>query len=301
MNKKPLIIDCDPGIDDAIALLLLYKHKHLFDIKLICTTAGNCSVETTLNNVKYFAKNYFPEAVVAKGSPNPLVKINAQNAEDVHGESGLGLVKLTKQTYPHLENSVEAMKDVLFYSKDKVTIITLGALTNIAKLVINYPELKDKIDRIYSMGGSIHGNGNIESYAEFNAYSDPEAFDLVAKAGVPIVINPLELAQNSKIPKETIKKYKPQNEKQQFAFDIASSMNEFQDPVNIGIYDAHSVLALIKPEFYNFVPCDIEIYTNSEVRGKCVLTKNEKSKNYFQILKNADETNNFILNELFSL
>ena len=98
---------------------MLYKHKHLFDIKLICTTAGNCSVETTLNNVKYFAKNYFPEAVVAKGSKNPLVKTNAQNAEDVHGESGLGLVKLTKQTYPHLENSVEAMKDVLIDTKDK--------------------------------------------------------------------------------------------------------------------------------------------------------------------------------------
>ena len=301
MKKTPLIIDCDPGIDDAIALLLIYKYKDLFDIKLISSTAGNCSIDTTTNNVRYFADNFFNGTKVSQGSPIPLVKVNPLGAEDVHGESGLGSVKIKKQTYPIAEDSVEIMRDIIFNSDEKVTILCLGALTNIARLIVAHPEVREKISQIYSMIGSINGEGNIEPYAEFNAYFDPEALDLVAKSGIPMVINPLELARGSKIPKSTLKQYTPKNKLQQFVADITSSLNEFNDPINIGIYDAHSAVALISPEQYNFVPCDIEIYTNSETRGKCVLTENKNSKHYYLTLKNANNTNKFILNELFNL
>ena len=300
-NKLPLIIDCDPGIDDAIALLLLYKHKELFDIKLIASTAGNCSVDTTLNNVKFFAKKFFPGTKVAKGSPNPIVKTNPLGAEDVHGDSGLGKVKIDIQDYPASDNSIEEMKNILLESEEKITVLCLGALTNIARLIVAYPEVREKIAQIYSMIGSINGEGNIEPYAEFNAYYDPEALDIVAKSGIPMVINPLELARGSKIPKTTLNDYSPNSEYQQFVADITSSLNEFNDPDNIGVYDAHSALALIDPQHYNFVPCDIEIYTNYEVRGKCVLTNNGNSKHYYQTLKDKEATNKYILEELFSL
>jgi non-specific riboncleoside hydrolase len=301
MKKLPLIIDCDPGIDDALALLLLYKHKEKFDIKLITSTAGNCSIETTTNNVLYFLDKFFPESKVGKGSPTPIVKINPLSAEDVHGASGLGSVKVQQYDQSNIPSSIEVMRDVLVNSEEKITLLTIGAMTNVARLLITYPETRNKIERIYSMIGSISGKGNIEPYAEFNAYFDPEALDIVTKCGIPMVINPLELARDSKLPKATLEQYIPQNEIQQFVSNITASLNEFNDPINIGIYDAHSAVALINPDLYEFHPCDINIYTNFEVRGKCVLTPNPSSKNYYQTLKNAKDANDYILNELFTL
>jgi len=302
MNKKiPVIIDCDPGIDDALALLILYKHREMFDVKLITSISGNCSIETTSKNIQFLAAQYFPNTPIAKGASHGLVKYSKSISEDVHGSGGLGSVKIKKQNYSIADNAVEEMYKIISSSRTKITLITLGALTNIAKLIINYPETKQKIERIYSMIGSIDGNGNIEPYAECNAFFDPEAFDIVSKSGIPMTINPLELAQNSKVPKASFKDFQALNKHQQLALDLLSSINEYKDPINIGLYDIHSVLAIIRPELYEYIPCDINVYTNTIERGKCILTKNKNSKNYYQVLKDANLTNTYIINELFNL
>ena len=205
MDKRTLIIDTDPGIDDAVAFLILAKYKDNFDIKLFSSTAGNCSIDITTKNTQFFAEKYFNGVRVAKGMPDPLVRVQPRDASDVHSAGGLGNYQIPSVVnYPVEEDSVEAMADVLRNAKDKVTLVTLGAMTNVARLMINYPELRCKIDKIYAMIGSIEGKGNIEPYAEFNAYFDPEALDIVAKAGIPMVVNPMELGVASVIKKSNI-------------------------------------------------------------------------------------------------
>ena len=301
MKKIPLIIDCDPGIDDALALLLLYKHREKFDIKLISATAGNCPLSVTINNVAYFRDRYFKGVPIAMGLEKPLVKVNPSNAEDVHGPSGLGIIDVGKQDLSKALDALTTMRDILMNSKEKITLLTLGAQTNIARLIIAYPEVRDKIEVIYAMIGSINGEGNIEPYAEFNAYFDPEAFDIVAKSGIPMIINPLELAKGSKISRTLLSTLRPTNSNQQFAYDLITNINEFNDPYNVGIYDAHSAMALINPTLYNFVPCDIETFTNSGVRGKCLLTENKNGKYKYQVIKDTNKCNKYMLDELLSL
>ena len=177
MKRLPIIVDSDPGIDDALALLLLSKHQKNFNIKLLSATAGNNPIDTTANNLKFFAQKYFKNVPVAIGSKLPLIRQNIDYCEDVHGKSGLGTINVGKINYPVLEEeSYIEMHKILKKSKEKITIIALGAMTNIAKLLINFPDIKSKIERIYAMIGSIEGKGNITQNAEFNAYFDAEAF-----------------------------------------------------------------------------------------------------------------------------
>ena len=139
MEKKTLIIDADPGIDDALALLILAKYKKYFNIKLLTTCAGNCSIDVTTKNTLYFAKNYFDGVRVAMGEKEPLVRVHPLDASDVHSSTGLGGFDAPKVDYPCEDNACNAIAETIKSSKKKVTLVTLGAMTNIAKFVINYP------------------------------------------------------------------------------------------------------------------------------------------------------------------
>ena len=302
MDKRTLIVDTDPGIDDAIAFLILAKYKDNFDIKLFTTTAGNCSIDITTKNTQFFAEKYFNGVRVAKGASDPLVRVQPRDASDVHSAGGLGNFQIPEKiNYPVEENSVEAMADVLRSAKDKVTLVTLGAMTNVARLLINYPELRCKIDKIYAMIGSIEGKGNIEPYAEFNAYFDPEALDIVAKAGIPMVVNPMELGVASVIKKSRFVEQTSQNDTHDMIKTMVCGVKEsIGTSDDVCLYDPNTIVALIRPDLYEFVPCDIEIYTNSEVRGKCVMTKNNKGIHAYQIMKDPEAINKFVLDALFN-
>ena len=300
MTKRTLIVDTDPGIDDALALLLLYKYKKNFSIKLFCSTAGNIPIETTTNNLKFFVKTYFDGCEVAKGSESPLVKSKAVSAVHVHGQSGLGHFKVSKQNYPTLPNSVEAMYETIKKSRNKVTLLCLGPLTNVAKLLIMYPEIKSKIENIYTMIGSVKGKGNITPYAEFNSYFDPEAFDLVVKSEVPLILNPMELGFESRAKKSEFVSGIASPTQEMIAEMIAGSY-ESMDPTAFAIFDPLSVLALVKPEFFEFKKCWIDIETDGKKSGQSIIKDNPDGIHCYQVIKNAKETTNFILDTLKSI
>lgn len=298
MNKLPIIVDADPGIDDALALMLLSKHQKNFDIKLFCATAGNNPIEVTSNNLKYFALNYFNKVPVSIGASSPLVRINVESCEEIQGKGGLGTISIPKINYPTLKNeSAEEMYNLLKRAKKKISIIALGAMTNIAKLLINHPEIKDKIERIYTMIGSVKGKGNVTPYAEFNAYFDADAFSIVANSGIPLTINPFDLAHNSKIKKSTIEELDATTDNTKFAKELLLGINEV-DPTKISIFDLHSIVALYKPELYELIPCEINTFTDKDNCGKCILTKVKDSPHYYLELKDKNEANKFILDEL---
>jgi len=300
IKKIPLIIDTDPGCDDALALITLFKHIDNFDLKLICSTAGNIPIDITTRNVQFFAQNFFTGVKVAKGVANPLVK-NCENidAANVHGMTGMGNFDPGKQNYPYEKDSAKAMYDILLESKEPVTIISLGPLTNIARLFITYPDSKKYIKEIYSMIGSTGGHGNVTKYSEFNAFFDPEAFDIVAKSSVKIIFNTIELAEDARLPKERVLNKKPRDLTEKLILDIISGMTEVCDPESIFMYDSNSVVAVIKPDLYDFIPCDVTVTTTIEEGGKCTMVANPEGKHYFQKIKNVNRLNAYLMKNLF--
>lgn len=301
MKKLPIIIDCDPGGDDAMTLLTLFKNKELFDIRYICSSAGNTPIDVTTNNVKFFASRFFNGVKVGRGVGKALKKVNPETAEDVFGVSGLGFYSIPQIDYLCDEDGIAGMRDAIVKSEEKITIIALGPHTNIAKLLQDYPEVKENIAEIYTMIGSIEGIGNVKPYSEFNAYFDPDAFKIVADSGIKLTINPMELGHNSRLKKSSFIDRTYSSDVQEMITKIIDGMYEFRDPTLVSLFDVHSLLAILHPEFYDFINCDVNVTLDGVSDGQCFLPNNPSSKHRYQVLKDADSCNEFILKELFSL
>ncbi len=195
MKKIPVIIDCDPGCDDAIALLLAFASDRM-DIKGVMVSAGNVNINNTTENARKLVGAFKPELKIAKGCEKPLFK-TIVTAPEVHGESGLGSVRLP-ETDKKLEGitAIELIAEILKESEEKINIVITGPMTNIAVFLMVYPELKSKIEKFIIMGGSSIG-GNVTPSAEFNIYVDAEAADIVFKSGVDIVLCPLDVTMKA--------------------------------------------------------------------------------------------------------
>lgn len=299
VKKLPIIVDCDPGIDDALALIMLYENIEMFDLKLLCSCAGNTPIDVTTKNLQFFADNFFRGVKVAKGSNRALVKQSGISAANVHGDDGLGSYKIGHQKYPIEKDAVKAIVKTLKEADEPITYVALGPLTNLAKVVIMYPEVKQKIKVVYSMIGSIDGTGNIKPYSEFNSFYDPEAFDLVVKSGLKLVINPMQLGNETRVKKSEFSNMPTTTMKDNFVKTIASSINEVVDPTCVCLYDLNTIIALTNPEFYDFIPCDIFVETTRERSGQCLLIKNEKGKHCYQKAIDMNKLNKHILKTLF--
>ncbi|PWC05456.1 nucleoside hydrolase [Agromyces badenianii] len=183
----PVIIDCDPGHDDVFALWLAAGHPAL-ELVAVTTVGGNAPLEHTTRNARIaLSVAGVTEVPVAAGAVGPLVR-TLQTAEWIHGENGLGGPELPEPTVPlDPRTAIELMVDTLAGSSEPVAIIATGPITNVAILLRDHPELAGRIREIVWMGGSTE-RGNVTPYAEFNAWVDPEALDLVVRSGVPFTM-----------------------------------------------------------------------------------------------------------------
>ena len=168
----PMMIDCDPGHDDAIALVLALASPEL-EVKAVTASAGNQTPEKTLRNVlRMLTLLNRPDIPVAGGAWKPLMR-DLIIADNVHGESGLDGPSLPEPTFaPQNCTAVELMARVLRESQEPVTLVATGPQTNVALLLASHPELHAKIARIVIMGGAM-GLGNWQPAAEFNIFVDP--------------------------------------------------------------------------------------------------------------------------------
>ena len=205
MQKIPILIDCDPGHDDAVMLMLAIG-SGLFDIKAITTSAGNQTQEKTLKNALKILALLGSDIPVFRGCEKPLFR-NLIIADYVHGEMGLDGPDLPEPTQqPEAQSATEAMARILTDSPEKITLVPTGPLTNIATLLLAYPHLKPKIERISLMGGGIF-RGNMTPTAEFNIYVDPEAAAVVFNAGVPITMCGLDVTHKALVFQEDIDRF----------------------------------------------------------------------------------------------
>lgn len=201
MKRIPLIIDTDPGIDDAVAIALAVFNPR-FDVRLITTVAGNVSIEATTTNALKLMAYYGKDVPVARGAAEPLIR-QLDDASDIHGKTGMEGFDFPEPKTELLldKHAVEAMRDEIMASAEPVTVMPIGPLTNIALLLKTFPEVKSRIERIVLMGGSVT-RGNKGVMAEFNIFVDPEAAKIVLTSGLDITMATLDAGLGTVIPPE---------------------------------------------------------------------------------------------------
>lgn len=201
MKQIPLIIDTDPGIDDAVAIALAVFNPR-FDVRLITTVAGNVSIEATTTNALKLMAYYGKDVPVARGAAEPLIR-QLDDASDIHGKTGMEGFDFPEPKTELLldKHAVEAMHDEIMASAEPVTVMPIGPLTNIALLLKTFPEVKSRIERIVLMGGSVT-RGNKGVMAEFNIFVDPEAAKIVLTSGLDITMATLDAGLGTVIPPE---------------------------------------------------------------------------------------------------
>ncbi|AHM72869.1 pyrimidine-specific ribonucleoside hydrolase RihA [Yersinia hibernica] len=207
---RPIIIDCDPGHDDAIALILALASPEL-NVKAVTTCAGNQTPDKTLRNaLRILTLLERQDIPVAGGALKPLLR-ELIIADNVHGETGLDGPSLPDPDFsPQPENAVELMAKIVRASPHPVTIVATGPLTNVALLLAGHGALIAKIDRIVIMGGAVM-LGNWTPAAEFNIFVDPEAADRVFKSGIPITMAGLDVTHQAQVMDEDIDRIRQLN------------------------------------------------------------------------------------------
>ena len=190
---EKIIFDTDPGIDDALALLLLATSPEM-ELLAITVTHGNTSQEKCLRNALQLVELAgIPEIPVARGASEPLVK-DLSVAEETHGDGGLGYAQLPESSVkPHSLMAHDLIIDLIEKNPGEITLLCVGPMTNIALAFLKRPTITSQVKKIVSMGGAIHYPGNSTPQSEYNVFCDPEAFDIVLKAGIEFVLVPLDV------------------------------------------------------------------------------------------------------------
>lgn len=196
---RQVIIDSDPGIDDAVAILLAIASPAELDVRAIVAVAGNASVERTQTNARKMCELAGRwDIPVYAGCSGPLRR-PLVTGEDVHGESGLGSVLLPEPTMPLAdEHGVDFLIRALATADvAAITLATLGPLTNVATALAEAPTAARKLREVVMMGGAYTESGNITPWAEYNVYVDPEAAAAVIQSGVAVTMIPLDVTHKA--------------------------------------------------------------------------------------------------------
>ncbi|MGV8882811.1 MAG: nucleoside hydrolase [Rhodoglobus sp.] len=269
--KRTIILDCDPGHDDAVALFLALGSDAL-TVELVTTSAGNQTPDKTfLNARRLLALAGREDVPVAQGAPGPLRR-PLIIADYVHGESGLDGADLPEPTAaPDTRSALDAMVQTIRAAASPITIVATGPLTNVAILLLAHPELTPHIELISIMGGACFG-GNYTPNAEFNIYVDPEAADIVFNSGVPIAMFGLDVTLKAQLFAEDIAAIRALETRtgEVFAglldFFHLSTTPPFLAPEGhvegIHMHDPCAVAWLIDPSLFTMIHTRVDVVTN---------------------------------------
>ncbi len=265
--KKPIIMDCDPGHDDAIALLMALANERL-EVRAVTTVGGNqTSAKTLINAMKVLSFAGIHHVPVAAGASKPLVR-DLEIAPEVHGDSGLDGPELPEPAFSASPlSALELMEKVISESQVPITLVPTGPLTNIARLLIAAPHLKQKIERISLMGGSAVG-GNWTPAAEFNIMVDPEAAEIVFESGIPITMCGLDVTHKAQIFNSEIEEIRQQGGKVAVMvaelLDFFAKFHQEMGFEGSPLHDPCAVAWLIKPELFISQNLHVDIETCGE-------------------------------------
>lgn len=272
----PLVLDCDPGHDDALAIVVALARPEI-DLRAVTTVAGNAGLaETTRNALRVLTLLGRTDIPVAAGASGPLMR-PLHVADDVHGASGLEGAALPEPTFDvQSVGAVELLRRILADASEPVTIAAVGPLTNIALFVRTYPGLLDRIDSIRIMGGAIT-EGNTTASAEFNIWQDPDAAHIVFDCGRPITLMTLDVTHQALFGPADVARLEAIGTSVAAVFaDLLRYFARFH-ATRYGwdgspIHDAVVVGHLAVPSLVRTVPYRVDVETTSELtRGRTVV------------------------------
>jgi purine nucleosidase len=267
--RMDLLIDCDPGIDDAIALLLAFGSPE-FNLLGITTVGGNVPLVHTHTNARKICELAGVLNVpVAAGCGRPLVRSQVTRAEYVHGETGLGQMAFPDPKLAlHGQHGVDFLIDTLLNATHPIALATLGPLTNLAVALVKAPEIAAKIQSLTVMGGAI-GQGNITPSAEFNLYCDPHAAQVVFESGLPLTMLGLDVTHQAIATPDRLAKIRAMGDP--IGTTVATLLEQYShhDIQQYGfegapLHDPCVLAYLLKPELFESKRCFVEIETESD-------------------------------------
>lgn len=254
MGKRKILIDCDPGHDDAVALMMAGSSEK-FDILGITVEAGNQTIEKTGLNVLHLVEYLNLDVPVALGRGYPLNR-TPMNCAEIHGESGLDGFEfpVPKKKFENID-AVEFLYEVLS-KNEHVTLVLTGPVTNIGLLLTKYPEIKTNIDEIVLMGGSM-GHGNVTPAAEFNILCDPEAAEIVFNSGLVVKMIGLDVTRKVLLYPSILERMNSiGNKVSDLFYKLMKFFNKTQKEIfgfeGAPLHDPATILYLINPNIIKF-------------------------------------------------
>lgn len=281
MKPVNVIFDTDPGIDDAMALLLLHALPSI-NVQAISTVFGNASIEDCTRNALYICERFSLPYPVYKGAGVTFSGLAETAYPDfVHGADGLGDVGFpvpTRRAEP--QSSVDYMIETLRATSEPIEVLAVGRMTNLAEALKQAPDIASRIDRIVMMGGAVAVPGNVTEWAEANIYGDPEAAAFVFDSGVPVLMVGLDATLEHRMKKTALMSLRNQlGDAGEFLWQIKQCYLKFYADKGIfdgfPIHDSTAALALVHPECFEIRPGRLVCETLGEQRGRTVLTPSE--------------------------
>jgi purine nucleosidase len=269
-----VILDTDPGIDDALAFILL-KAMPEIELQAITVTHGNTSVEKcTTNALKLVELLGMQDIPVAIGADQPLVKALSV-AEETHGDTGLGHAILPPPVVTTVqENAANLIIKIVNANPGEITILCIGPVTNLALALLKEPSLRKKIKNVVSMAGAIHYPGNATPSSEYNVFCDPESFDILLRSGIDLTLVPLDVTYQCIFTKDHLARLKGARADIENFIDRSTAFYmefhaEYQGIQGCAINDPLAAAILVKPELVTFR----DYYVDIELHGEFTTAK----------------------------
>ncbi len=275
MDKRKIIIDCDPGHDDIMAILTALANDDRLEILGFTTVAGNQTLPKVTNNLLKVEEYLDLNIPVYAGEAHPLIRYG-QPQPAAHGESGMDGPILPEPIRKPEELSAVEFYNQILEREEKLTVVALAPLTNLAILLARYGSLAERIEQIVLMGGALNG-GNINKYAEFNIWHDPEAAKIVFDSGIPIIMAPLEVCYAGGILLKEVERFNNDHPVSRLVYELLDFYCGYARKRNwdsTAIFDLIPIIYLLAPELFESRQGRIEIIRDGEdTQGQTVFTE----------------------------
>ena len=277
---EKIIIDTDPGIDDAMAILFAHFAPEI-ELMGLTTIFGNVPVAQATHNACYLADLMGNRVPVATGSEHPLNKKNDRYPDWVHGKNGLGDITLDRPRTEALElSAVDFIIEQVTRYPGEITLVPIGPLTNIAKALEKAPEIASRVKRVVLMGGAATVNGNVNPAAEANMLSDPLAADRVFTADWPLTMVGLDVTHRVIMDEPFLKRVHQSGTKiGNFIYQISQFYLDFHRSTGVnGLYthDPSPIAYLIKPDIFATRSGAVRVCTEGIARGQTIMNRSQR-------------------------
>ncbi|MEM0977766.1 MAG: nucleoside hydrolase [Pseudomonadota bacterium] len=277
MSQTKLIIDTDPGIDDAMAIVFAALHPEI-DLVGLTSVFGNVTVDKTTRNALRLAEFVGQEIPVAMGADVPRAMPFNGESDDVHGSEGFGDIPAEDPTRaPDPRPAAEFICDMITQNPGEIVLCPVGPLTNIAAALDHDPSITSKVKSVVIMGGSLHAGGNVTQHAEANIWNDPHAADIVFAADWPVTMIGLDVTQRINCYQDqfdTLAEEAPRHGgflNQMFPYYAGFYLKAY-GLNGVMMHDPSAVIACIRPELFSYELSPLTVTKDGDAMGETLAT-----------------------------